>query len=62
MSVAAEEQKRHKDSRQQDPRKEGKEGAIRESVESIWSKRSCSSAMVFPEQSKPRHCSVLRLE
>lgn len=35
MSVAAEEHKRHKDSRQQDPRKEGKKGAIRGSVERI---------------------------
>lgn len=60
MSEAAEEQKKHKDSRQQDPRKEGKEGAIRGSVERIWGKRPCSPAMVFPEQSKPRDCSVLR--
>lgn len=57
MSVAVEEQKRHKDSRQQDPRKER---AIRGSEERIWSKRFYSPDMVFPEQSKPRYCPVLR--
>lgn len=57
MSVAAEEQKRHKDSRQQDPRK-GE--AIRGSAERIWSKRFCSPDTVFPGQSKPRYCPVLR--
>lgn len=60
MSAAAEEQKRHKDGRQQDPRKEGKEGAIRRRAERIWSKRSWFPVTVFPEQSKPRPCPVLR--
>lgn len=52
-----EEQRRLKDSREQDPRKER---AIRGSEERIWSKRFYSPDMVFPEQSKPRYCPVLR--
>lgn len=53
MGAAAEEQKRHKGSRQQDPRKGGKEGAIRRSGEWIWSEKSYFPAMVYPKHRKP---------